>query len=324
MFCVTKRCALGLVALLVAGSLHAEPRRPECIAPSSPGGAFDLTCKLAQSGLKDIGLLKAPMRVTYMPGGIGAVAYNTLVAQRPSDPGAIVAFSSGSLLNLAQGKFGRYDETDVRWLAAVGASYGVIAVRKDSPYKNLDDLMNALRENPAVTPLGAAGTVGSQHWMQAALLSREGGIDPRKLRYVGFDTNGDVFTALLGGHVGVISGDIAVAAPYVEAGDVRVLALLADERLEGKLSSFPTAKEQGYNVSWPVIRGFFMGPKVKEADFEWWSNAFQTLMKTEEFVKLRDQRDMYAFSMTGEELTNYVNNQVKEYKQLADEFGLIQ
>lgn len=324
MFCVTKRCALGLVALLIAGSLHAEPRRPECIAPSSPGGAFDLTCKLAQSGLKDIGLLKAPMRVTYMPGGIGAVAYNTLVAQRPSDPGAIVAFSSGSLLNLAQGKFGRYDENDVRWLAAVGASYGVIAVRKDSPYKNLDDLMGALRENPAVTPLGAAGTVGSQHWMQAALLSREGGIDPRKLRYVGFDTNGDVFTALLGGHVGVISGDIAVAAPYVEAGDVRVLALLADERLEGKLSSFPTAKEQGYNVSWPVIRGFFMGPKVKEADFEWWTNAFQTLMKTEEFVKLRDQRDMYAFSMTGDELTDYVNKQVKEYKQLADEFGLIQ
>jgi len=324
MFCVTKRCALGLVALLVAGSLQAEPRRPECIAPSSPGGAFDLTCKLAQSGLKDIELLKAPMRVTYMPGGIGAVAYNTLVAQRPTDPGAIVAFSSGSLLNLAQGKFGRYDETNVRWLAAVGASYGVIAVRKDSPYQNLDDLIGALRENPTVTPLGAAGTVGSQHWMQAALLTREGGIDPRKLRYVGFDTNGDVFTALLGGHVGVISGDIAVAAPYVEAGDVRVLALLADERLEGKLSSFPTAKEQGYNVSWPVIRGFFMGPKVKDADFEWWRNSFETLMKTDEFVKLRDQREMYAFSMTGDELTEYVNKQVKEYKQLADEFGLIQ
>jgi len=324
MFCVTKRCALGLVALLVAGSLQAEPRRPECIAPSSPGGAFDLTCKLAQSGLKDIELLKAPMRVTYMPGGIGAVAYNTLVAQRPTDPGAIVAFSSGSLLNLAQGKFGRYDETNVRWLAAVGASYGVIAVRKDSPYKNLDDLIGALRENPAITPLGAAGTVGSQHWMQAALLSREGGIDPRKLRYVGFDTNGDVFTALLGGHVGVISGDIAVAAPYVEAGDVRVLALLADKRLEGKLSSFPTAKEQGYNVSWPVIRGFFMGPKVKDADFEWWRNSFETLMKTDEFVQLRDQREMYAFSMTGDELTEYVNKQVKQYKQLADEFGLIQ
>lgn len=321
---LSKRYALGLSVLLIAGSLQAEPRRPECIAPSSPGGAFDLTCKLAQSGLKDIELLKSPMRVTYMPGGIGAVAYNTMVAQRPADAGAIVAFSSGSLLNLAQGKFGRYDESDVRWLAAVGASYGVIAVRKDSPYQNLDDLLGALKENPAVTPLGAAGTVGSQHWMQAALLSRAGGIDPRKLRYVGFDTNGDVFTALLGGHVGVISGDIAVAAPYVESGDVRVLALLADERLDGKLAGIPTAKEQGYEVSWPVIRGFFMGPKVKDEDYAWWLASFERLMQTEAFAQLRDQREMYAFSMTGDELTEYVKKQVAEYKRLASDFGLVQ
>ncbi len=38
-----------------------------------------------------------------MPGGIGAVAYNAIVAQRPAEPGTIVAFSGGSLLNLAQG-----------------------------------------------------------------------------------------------------------------------------------------------------------------------------------------------------------------------------
>ena len=57
------------------------------------------------------------MRVTYMPGGIGAVAYNAIVAQRPDAPNTIVAFSGGSLLNLAQGKFGRYNENDVRWVA---------------------------------------------------------------------------------------------------------------------------------------------------------------------------------------------------------------
>ena len=69
-----------------------------------------------------------PMRVTYMPGGIGAVAYNAVVAQRPADANTIVAFSGGSLLNLAQGKFGRYNENDVRWLAAVGTDYGAIIV----------------------------------------------------------------------------------------------------------------------------------------------------------------------------------------------------
>ena len=55
-----------------------------------------------------------------------------------------MAWSSGSLLNLAQGKFGRFDESAVRWLAAVGTSYGAIAVKSDSPYKTLDDLVKAL------------------------------------------------------------------------------------------------------------------------------------------------------------------------------------
>lgn len=80
-----------------------------------------------------------------MPGGIGAVAYNAIVAQRPAEPGTIVAFSGGSLLNLAQGKFGRYNENDVRWLASVGSDYGMIAVRADSPYKTLKDLMDTFK-----------------------------------------------------------------------------------------------------------------------------------------------------------------------------------
>ena len=74
--------ALALGALALSSQLLAEPKRPECIAPAKPGGGFDLTCKLAQSGLKDNGLLQAPMRVTYMPGGVGAVAY-TWASCRP-------------------------------------------------------------------------------------------------------------------------------------------------------------------------------------------------------------------------------------------------
>src|SRR5690606_39904600 len=94
---------LAATCLTLAGPAAAdEPRRPECIAPAAPGGGFDLTCKLAQSALVQSKLLKTPMRVTYMPGGIGAVAYNAVVAQRPSEEGTITAFSSGSLLNLAQ------------------------------------------------------------------------------------------------------------------------------------------------------------------------------------------------------------------------------
>lgn len=319
------RLALLSSCLVLSGQLLAdEPKRPECIAPAKPGGGFDLTCKLAQSGLKDEGLLEAPMRVTYMPGGVGAVAYNAVVAQRADDPGTITAFSSGSLLNLAQGKFGRYDENAVRWLAGIGTDYGAISVRADSPYQNLDDLIAAVKQDPGKVVFGAGATIGGQDWMQTALIARAAGVDPKKLRYVAFEGGGETLTAMLGGHVQVTSSGLGEVTPQLEAGKIRILAVLSDERLPGDLSGIPTAKEQGYDISWPVIRGFYMGPEVSDEQFNWWKARFDTLLADENFAQLRAERDLFPLNMTGEELDAFVKQQVQDYKALAGEFGLVQ
>lgn len=325
--------SLTLRRLVAAGCLLAaaqtwaadEPKRPECIAPASPGGGFDLTCKLIQSALVDEKVLSKPMRVTYMPGGVGAVAYNAVVAQRPADAGTLVAWSSGSLLNLAQGKFGRFDENAVKWLAAVGTSYGAIAVKADSPYKNLDDLVKALKADPSKVVIGAGGTVGSQDWMQTALVAKAAGVDPKQMRYVAMEGGGEIATALLGGHIQVGSTDIADSMPHVQSGDMRILAVFADERLDdAEMKNIPTAKEQGYDIVWPVIRGFYLGPKVTDEEYNWWKTSFDKMLASEDFAKLRDQRELFPFAMTGQELDAYVKKEVARYRALAKEFGLIQ
>lgn len=320
---ILSRAVLLASGLLLSSQLLAEPKRPECIAPAAPGGGFDLTCKLAQSALLESKLLKSPMRVTYMPGGVGAVAYNAVVAQRPADAGTITAFSSGSLLNLAQGKFGRFDENAVKWLAAIGTSYGAIAVRSDSPYKTLDDLVAAIKADPSKVVIGSGGTVGGQDWMQTALLARAAGIDPTRLRYVAMEGGGELATALLGGHIQVASTDISDSVPHIASGDMRILAVLSEERLpNATVSDIPTAKEQGYDVVWPVIRGFYVGPKISDEAYAWWKNAFDQLLASDEFARLREQRELYPLALTGNELDAYVKQQVSQYKQLAQEFGL--
>ncbi|RMU74093.1 Tripartite tricarboxylate transport system protein TctC [Pseudomonas syringae pv. apii] len=311
--------------MLIASQLLAEPKRPECIAPASPGGGFDLTCKLVQSALINEKILTSPMRVTYMPGGVGAVAYNAVVAQRPADAGTLVAWSSGSLLNLAQGKFGRFDENAVRWLAAVGTSYGAIAVKSDSPYKNLDDLVQALKADPSKVVIGSGGTVGSQDWMQTALIAKVAGINPRALRYVALEGGGEIATALLGGHIQVGSTDISDSMPHILSGDMRLLAVFAEKRIdEPEMKDIPTAKEQGYDIVWPVVRGFYLGPKVSDEDYNWWKASFDKILASEDFAKLRDQRELFPFAMSGAELDTYVKKQVADYKVMAKEFGLIQ
>ncbi|MGH8841241.1 MAG: Bug family tripartite tricarboxylate transporter substrate binding protein [Advenella sp.] len=301
-----------------------EPRRPECIAPAQPGGGFDLTCRLAQEGLKQSGALKAAMRIVYMPGGIGAVAYNNVVAQKPSEGGNIVAFSGGSLLNLAQGKFGKYNENDVRWLAAVGTDYGVVVVRNDSPYNDLKSLMQAFKDDPTKVVLGAGGTVGSQDWMKAALTAKAAGVDYKKMRFVAFEGGGESITALRGGHIQAYMGDAAEAFTMLEGGaPIKVLAVFNDKRLEGKFKDVPTAKEQGYDIQWPIIRGYYVGPKVSDADYNFWLDAFKKTTADAGFAKLREQQGLFPFDKTGPELDTYVKQQVAEYRKLADSFGLI-
>jgi putative tricarboxylic transport membrane protein len=263
------------------------------------------------------------MRVTYMPGGIGAVAYNTVIAQRPDSANTIIAFSGGSLLNLAQGKFGRYTENDVRWLSAIGTDYGAVVVAEGSPFKSLKDVMAAMKADPTKVVLGAGGTVGSQDWMKAALTARAGGVNPKSMRYVAFEGGGEALTALQGGHIHVFTGDAAEAQQQIKAGaKVRILAVMHDKRLSGDMANIPTATEQGFDVQWPIIRGFYLGPKVSDADYKVWVDTFNKMMATPAYNAMRAERGLFPLAMTGAELDAYVKKQVAGYRKLADEFGL--
>lgn len=314
----------GLLSVAFLGSATAQPKKPECVAPAQPGGGFDLTCRVAVNGFQQTGLLSEPMRTVYMPGGVGAVAYNNIVAQRPADGNAIVAFSGGSLLNLAQGKFGKYNVNDVRWLASIGSDYGVAIVREDSPFKDLKSLMEAFKKDPSKIILGAGGSVGSQDWMKAALTARAAGVDYKKMRFVAFEGGGEAITALRGGHIQAYMGDAAEARGLIDGGSpIRILAVFNKERLPGALSNVPTAAEQGFDINWPIIRGFYVGPKVSDEEYQFWVKAFDDLMKTPEFAKLQEQQGLFPFNKTGAELDAYVKERVAAYKEIADSFGLI-
>ncbi len=301
----------------------AGPSRPECIAPAKPGGGFDLTCKLAQSGLKDTGILTDPMRVTYMPGGVGAVAYNKIVANDRANEDAIIAFSTGSILNLSQGKFGKFTEKDVKWLAAVGTDYGAIAVNADSPIKDLAGLVAELKSNPKAISFAAGGSVGGQDWMQTAILAKAVGVSPNDMTYVAMEGGGEAITAVMGNHVTVVSAGIAEIMPQATAGKLRVLAVFADERLGGSMTDIPTAVEQGYDVTWPVVRGYYMGPDVSPAAYDWWKASFDKMLADPKFAELREQQELLPFSMTGDELEQYVYKRTGELRELSAEYGLV-
>lgn len=325
---MTKTGLSGLLsAALVAVSATAaaaQPANPECIAPAQPGGGFDLTCKLAQATLTESGSFADPIRVSYMPGGIGAVAFNTIVGQRRAEAGTIVAYSAGSILNLAQGKYGEFTADDVRWVASIGTDYGAVVVAKDSPWNSLSDMMEAIKADNTSVVLGAGGTIGSQDWMKAALTAQAAGIDYKAMRFVAFEGGGDCATALQGGHVHVCMNDVGDSQAAIDGGaPLKMLAIYSDERLTGKLADIATAKEQGYDIQWPIVRGFYVGPDVSDEDYAWWVAAFDKAMAHENYNAQLAQRNLLPLPLTGEALTSFINEQATTYRDLAQSFGLI-
>lgn len=317
-----------LAALLFASPTQAQPafqpQNPECIAPAAPGGGFDLTCRLTTRMLNETGIVAPAIRTTNLPGGIGAVAYNRIQAQRAADPNVIVAVSTGSWVNLAQGRFGRFTENDVRWLGAVGADYGVVAVRKDSRFDTLSTLVAALKADLPAVSLGSSGAVGSQDWTKAALLVRSTGGDPRRMRYVPFEGGGQAMAALLGGHIQAFFGDASEVRGQVEAGEVRLLAVLAPERLPGQFASIPTAREQGTEVDWLIVRGFYGPPNMPDAAYDYWTAALRKLVSDPRWAEARAGQGLFEFSAIGPEFEAMAKKRTAEYRALARDAGLLQ
>jgi putative tricarboxylic transport membrane protein len=156
------------------------------------------------------------------------------------------------------------------------------------------------------------------------MLAKAVDLDPNNMTYVAMEGGGEAITAVLGNHITVVSSGIAEMMPQVTAGKLRVLAVFADERLDGNMADLPTAKEQGYDVSWPVIRGFYMGPDVSDSAYNWWKTSFDTMLADPKFAEIRTQRELLPFAMTGEELEQYVYKRTDELRTLSEEYNLLE
>lgn len=322
------RAGASLLLPLPAITLHAQPQDPslapaECVIPAKAGGGFDLTCALARDALQIVRPTRPPLVQRFMPGGIGAVAFDRMATGRMGGPDLLVAFSSGSLLNIAQGRFGPHPANAVHWLATLGTDYGVVAVHRDSSYKTLQDVMSAIRRDPSGVVFGAGGTVGSQDWVKSALLVRTAGRDPKAMRFVSFEGGGDALAALQGKHVDVFPGDAAEALQAIAGGAaVRIVAVLSATRLGDALQGIPTAREQGVEIVWPTVRGVYLSANVPRDAARRWAAAFEEALASPQYAALRSRHRLYPFSLTGPAMDDFVARQLAAYREMASTLGL--
>ncbi|MBJ3761437.1 tripartite tricarboxylate transporter substrate binding protein [Maribius pontilimi] len=327
---ISLRNAVLAAAVFAAGPLLAEghgftPENPECIAPANPGGGWDFTCRQVGKSLQDLGLIPSTMQVVNLSGGGGGVAFAEVVNKRADDNDLIVAASSATATRLAQGAYPGNNMDQVRWLGAIGADYGVIAVAADSEIQDLTGLMDAMKADPSSIAIGGGSAVGGWDHLKVLIAAQEAGIeDVRAVKYIAFAGGGEAVTQLLAGSLQAFSGDLSEAKGFVESGDIKVLAVLAPERLGGEFSEIPTAAEQGIDAIGANWRGFYAPGNMDDMAYDYWVEQIGTLYASDEWKAVMEANGLAPLDLQGDAFQAFVAESVDSITALSKEIGILQ
>ncbi|MBO0344091.1 Bug family tripartite tricarboxylate transporter substrate binding protein [Roseibium limicola] len=307
-----------------ASAADYKPENPECIAPANPGGGWDFTCRQVGKSLQDLGLIDTTMQVVNLAGGGGGVAYAAVINKRNDDNDLIVAASSATATRLAQGAFPGNTMDQVRWLAAVGADYGVIAVAADSPVNTLTELLDQIKNDPTSVSVAGGSAVGGWDHLKVLIAANAYGIeDVRKVKYIAFDGGGEAVTQLLAGSVQAFTGDISEAKGFVDSGDIKVIAVLSPDRLPGEFSKFPTAKEQGVDAVGANWRGFYAPGNMSDDAYEAWVSKIGELYASDQWKETMAANGLAPLDLQGAEFQEFVSNSVAQIQSISREIGII-
>ena len=296
----------------------------ECIAPANPGGGWDFTCRQIGKVMYDIKAIDKPMQVTNMAGAGGGLAFNHVVAERNNDADLIVAASSATTTRLAQNAYAGMTADQVRFVGAIGADPGVIVVGAKSPFNSLGELIDAVKADPGSVAFGGGSAVGGFDHLKALMVLQRAGIDDiTAVKYISFNAGSDALTQTIGGFTQAMTGDMSEVVGFLKSGDIRVLAVLTEERVPG-FEDIPTAKEQGVDIIAVNWRGLYIPKGVSDETFALWADRLQQVADSDEWKKIMADNGLAPFTKVGNDFQSYIDGIVAEVREMSQKLGVIQ
>ncbi|WP_066337637.1 Bug family tripartite tricarboxylate transporter substrate binding protein [Azohydromonas lata] len=245
---ITLGAVLALATALSPAWAADYPTRPiELVVPSSAGGGTDVMARnFADAARK---YLPQPFVVTNKPGVSGGLAMGEVQRAAPDGYKVVVLISELAIIpHLGMVKFGVQDFIPI---ARLNADPGTITVRADAPWHTVEEFLAHARKNPGAVAMGNAGS-GSIWHLAAAAVEQKTGV---RFNHVPFQGAAPSVVALLGGHVDAIAVSPAEIGPHVASGKLKVLGVMAEQRLGGQYANVPTFKEQGVDLALGTWRG---------------------------------------------------------------------
>ena len=315
---------IAFVTLIASGLASAQTWKPdrnvELIVPATAGGSLDTVGRTVQRLWDELKLVPVSSVVANRAGGGHAVAY-TFLNQRAGDPHYLSITSSTLHTSHINARIA-LSYRDFTPLAILLTEYIAFAVRADSPIKSGKDLIETLRKNPGSLSLALSSATGGTHHLSFGLPLQSAKIDMKPLKWVAFNSTGEGVTALLGGHVDVLSGGTVQIAPHVESGKMRVLAVTSSKRLSGPLAVAPTWPELGYKGVMENWRGVIGTRGLTPEQIAFWESVFKRSVESEQFRKLAEKNQWESGYRNAADTRKFMESEYDELKGVMTFLGL--
>jgi tripartite-type tricarboxylate transporter receptor subunit TctC len=276
------------------------------------GSAADVTARYLADGMaKNLGV---PVPVMNRTGGGGAIGYSHVSKQKPD--GHSIIWNSNSISSTYHSGVLPFDYRAFDAVARVSVETPAIAVRADSPWKSLNELIDHAQSNPGKVRIGNSGTGSHTHFSASALFATAGA----KVIDVPFG-EGQAVVNLLGSRIeGVVQLPAALVS-HVKNGDLRVLAVLGSKR-DPVFADAPTANELGYSVILDMWRGIAVPkgtPKPINARLQ---DAIKRTVDSQPFKEAGNAIGFTPAYLSADEFGKLIANDDAKLAQLMTDLGL--
>src|SRR5688500_4376771 len=282
----------------------------EVVVPYAPGGGTDNLMRTITGIIDENKWSPQHLNVVNRAGGSGAIGFNYLINKK-GDAHVIAGATPMIVSGKIEGRLPGNHRDAMTVLMIVAIDELMLSVRNESPFKTIEDFVKAAKAKPGSLTIGGTATLTEDH-IFTYLFEKAAGIS---VKYVPFNSGGEVTTALMGGHI-----DAAVENPneivaQTEAGKARNLAVASRERLKDA-PDVPTFAEKGYKFYWEQMRGVVGPANMPPEAVKYWQDTLKKVVATEKWQKEYIKRNLLTpTDWTGEQALKYLDSLHSKYEE---------
>jgi putative tricarboxylic transport membrane protein len=312
---VALAAAIGVLACGSAWAAWPEDKTAEVVIGFAPGGGTDVMARKLLPFVEQRLGGKAKFVVLNKPGAGGEIAFASIARAAPDGYSMGVVNVPGYNF-LPMTRKTQYTMDEIRLVARVVDDPSVIVVTADSKFKNLSDVLAALRSKPGSVTFGHNGA-GTNGHLAIRMLASAAKVEPNEISYRGTAAQR---TDLLGEHlqVGMVSLSELPELHGTNKGQLRAIAILSKKR-SASLPDVPTAEELGLPITMTAERGFAAPKGVPDDIVRKLEAAIADAVRDPEYIKSSPGDEPVLAFMPGAEWQKRLDEQTIALRPMADE-----